>query len=55
MTVTGIKKEKAHWTAGKIEMKNVQTGHRTTLEVASRNAEKAPEDSLFTPQFLERQ
>lgn len=55
MSLVGVHKEQGNkWMADKTEMKNVLTGHLTTIEVEKRDTKAAPADSMFTPAALER-
>ncbi len=54
LTLQKIHKDGAHFTADAIEMKNLQTKHSTVLEFEKRDVSKAPDDKVFTINFLER-
>ena len=55
MVLNGIKLDGAkRWVADQIEMKNLLTKTRTTIDFEKRDTEKVPADSIFTQAFLEK-
>lgn len=54
LKVSQWKKYGSRWAADKIEVENMQSGHRSILEFSDRNSTTTPADRLFTLSELER-
>lgn len=54
MTVQDVQQVQGFWTVMKMEMKNVQNGHRTEIAVSSPKYDMGVEKSLFTVAKLEK-